>query len=159
MSHVIFKGQSIVCQKKGVGHVFFINRPTYSPKRFGQSPISTSRFIRLAPPSAPPPPPTPLASWLLSYLACVHGGNSERVLQFFFLLLLFAGGPARKLGLVKLFSGQESTDPRYNSPASYAGYCLSLLVLFSQLISQRFLVYRCFPQSHMKNQKLYSIWK
>ena len=111
MSHVIFMGQSVVCQKKGVGHVFFINRPTYSPKRFGQSPISTSRFIQLAPPSS------------------------------------------------KLFSGQENTDPRYNSPASYAGYCLSLLVLFSQLISQRFLVYRCFPQSHMKNQKLYSIWK
>ena len=133
MSHVIFNGQSVVCQKKGVGHVFFINRPTYSPKRFGQSPISTSRFIQLAPTSSTrppprlPPPPIPLA--------------------------------ARKLGLVKLFSGQENTDPRYNSPASYVGYCLSLLVLFSQLISQRFHVYRCFPQSHMKNQKLYSIWK
>ena len=48
-----------------------------------------------------------------------------------YLFIFFAGGSARKLGLVKLFSGQENTGPRDNSPASYAGYCLRLLLLFS----------------------------
>lgn len=163
MSHVIFKGRSVVCQKKGVGHVFFINRPTHSPNRFGQSPISTSRFIQLAAPSLPSPPPpsthTPPTGLLVANLLSLCTWREQRASAVVLFLLLFAGGAARKLGLVKLFSGQENTDPRYNSPTSYAGYCLSLLVLFSQLISQRFLVYRCFPQSHMKNQKLYSIWK
>ena len=77
MSHVIFnfhlgKDQSVLYQKKGVGHLFFINRPIHSPTHIGQSLISTLRFIQL-------PRPT-LASWSLSYLACVDGGNSERVL-------------------------------------------------------------------------------
>ena len=55
MSHVIFnfhlgKDQSVLCQRKGVGHLFFINRPIHSPTLFGQSLISTSCFIQLAHP-------------------------------------------------------------------------------------------------------------
>ena len=77
MSHVIFnfhlgKDQSVLYQKKGVGHLFFINRPIHSPTHIGQSLISTLRFIQLRRPT--------LASWSLSYLACVDAGNSERVL-------------------------------------------------------------------------------
>lgn len=54
MSHVIFnfhlgKDQSVLYQKKGVGHLFFINRPIHSPTHIGQSLISTSRFIQPAP--------------------------------------------------------------------------------------------------------------
>ena len=49
----------------------------------------------------------------------------------FLFFCFFAGGSARKLGSVKWFSGQENTGPKYNSPASYAGDCLSPLLLFS----------------------------
>jgi len=86
MSHVIFnfhlgKDQSVLCQKKGVGHLFFVNRPIHSPTHIGQPLISTSCFIQLPPPRPPFPAPTcNLASWLLSYLACVDGGNGEPVL-------------------------------------------------------------------------------
>lgn len=72
MSRVIFnfhlgKDQSVLCQKKGVGHLFFINRPIHSPTLFGQFLISTSCFIQLPSPPSPPPLPQP-ATWPLGCL-------------------------------------------------------------------------------------------